>query len=58
MARVVVIGAGVIGLAAAYQALLDGHEVDILEGASEPGAWLRTSILAIFHYYLGPCRHR
>ena len=37
MARVVVIGAGVMGLAAAYQALLDGHEVDILEGAPEPG---------------------
>ncbi|MHB1938235.1 MAG: NAD(P)/FAD-dependent oxidoreductase [Acidobacteriaceae bacterium] len=37
MSNVVIIGAGVMGLAAAYQALLDGYEVDILEAASEPG---------------------
>lgn len=37
MSNVVVIGAGVMGLAAAYQALLDGHEVDILEASAEPG---------------------
>jgi len=37
MSRVVVIGAGVMGLTAAYQALIDGHEVDVLEASSEPG---------------------
>lgn len=37
MSRIIVIGAGVMGLAAAYQALLDGHEVDIFEAGPEPG---------------------
>ena len=37
MPKVVVIGAGVMGLAAAYQALLDGCDVDILEASAEPG---------------------
>jgi protoporphyrinogen oxidase len=37
MARVVVIGAGTMGLAAAYQAVKEGHAVDVLEGAPEPG---------------------
>ncbi len=37
MSRIIVIGAGVMGLAAAYQALLDGHDVDILEASPEPG---------------------
>ncbi len=37
MSRIVVIGAGVMGLAAAYQALLDGHDVDVLEASDEPG---------------------
>jgi protoporphyrinogen oxidase len=37
MSRVVVIGAGVMGLAAAYQALVDGHQVDIIESSPEPG---------------------
>jgi protoporphyrinogen oxidase len=37
MPKVVVIGAGVMGLAAAYQALVDGHEVDIIESSPEPG---------------------
>jgi protoporphyrinogen oxidase len=37
MPKVVVIGAGVMGLAAAYQALVDGCEVDILEASAEPG---------------------
>lgn len=37
MSKAVVIGAGVMGLAAAYQALLDGCEVDILESSPEPG---------------------
>ena len=37
MSRVVVIGAGPMGLAAAYQALKEGHQVDLLEAAAEPG---------------------
>jgi protoporphyrinogen oxidase len=37
MAKVIVVGAGPMGLAAAYQAVLDGHEVDVIEAASEPG---------------------
>ncbi len=37
MSNVVVIGAGVMGLASAYQALLEGYEVDILEASAEPG---------------------
>ena len=37
MPNVVVIGAGVMGLAAAYQALLNGSDVDILEASAEPG---------------------
>ena len=37
MAHVVVIGAGAMGLAAAYRAAKDGHEVDVVEAAPEPG---------------------
>ena len=37
MARLVVIGAGTMGLAAAYQAVRDGHEVHVVEGASTAG---------------------
>lgn len=37
MSRVIVIGAGPMGLAAAYQAAKDGHEVDLLEAAPEAG---------------------
>jgi protoporphyrinogen oxidase len=37
MSRVVVIGAGAMGLAAAYRATKDGHEVDLIEAAPEPG---------------------
>jgi protoporphyrinogen oxidase len=35
--RVVVIGAGAMGLAAAYRAARNGHEVDLIEAAPEPG---------------------
>ena len=37
MSKVVVIGAGLMGLAAAYWASKQGHEVDVLEAAPEPG---------------------
>ncbi len=37
MSRVIVIGAGPMGLAAAYQAMKDGHDVQLLEAANEPG---------------------
>jgi protoporphyrinogen oxidase len=37
MSRVVVIGSGAMGLAAAYRAAKDGHEVDVIEAAPEPG---------------------
>jgi protoporphyrinogen oxidase len=37
MARVVVVGAGAMGLAAAYQAAKNGHDVDLIEAAPEPG---------------------
>ena len=37
MARVVVVGAGAMGLAAAYRAAKDGHEVDVIEASPEPG---------------------
>ncbi len=37
MSRVVVVGAGAMGLAAAYRAAKLGHQVDLVEGAPEPG---------------------
>jgi glycine/D-amino acid oxidase-like deaminating enzyme len=37
MARVVVIGAGAMGLAAAYHAVRAGHEVEVIEAGAEPG---------------------
>lgn len=37
MAKVVVVGAGAMGLAAAYRAVKNGHEVDLIEAAPEPG---------------------
>jgi protoporphyrinogen oxidase len=37
IARVVVIGSGAMGLAAAYHAVKAGHEVTVLEAAPEPG---------------------
>jgi len=37
MSRVVVIGAGAMGLAAAYRAVKLGHQVDLIEASPEPG---------------------
>ena len=37
MAKVLVLGAGIMGLAAAYQALVDGYDVEVLEAAPEVG---------------------
>lgn len=37
LGRVVVIGAGAMGLAAAYRAAKNGHEVAVLEAARDPG---------------------
>lgn len=37
MAKVVVVGAGAMGLAAAYRAVKNGHDVDLIEAAPEPG---------------------
>ncbi len=37
MSRLIVIGAGAMGLAAAYRAAKNGHEVDVLEAGPEPG---------------------
>jgi protoporphyrinogen oxidase len=35
--KIVVIGAGIMGLASAFELLQDGHEVTVLEAASAPG---------------------
>ena len=37
MAKIVVLGAGAMGLAAAYRALCLGHQVTLLEAGAEPG---------------------
>jgi len=46
MARVIVVGAGVMGLASAYQAQRAGHHVTVYEAAPEPGG-------AAAHFMLG-----
>src|SRR5580704_16333923 len=35
--KVVIIGAGAMGLAAAYRAARNGHDVDLIEAAPDPG---------------------
>lgn len=59
MSRVVVIGAGVMGLAAAYQALSESHTVDIFEASEEPGgmaAHFDFGGLSIERFYHFVCR--
>jgi len=59
MSRVVVIGAGAMGLAAAYYALKCGHDVTVLEAASEPGgmaAHFDLGGLSIERYYHFVCK--
>jgi protoporphyrinogen oxidase len=56
MSRVVVVGAGAMGLAAAYRALKNGHQVDLIEAAPEPGGMAGhfdfdgTSIERFYHF--------
>ena len=56
MARVIVIGAGTMGLAAGYHALKRGHDVTVLEAAPEPGGMAAhfdlggTSIERFYHF--------
>ena len=59
MSRVVVIGAGAMGLAAAYHALTRGHHVTVLEAAPEAGgmaAHFDLGGLSIERYYHFVCK--
>ena len=54
MSRVIVIGAGISGLASAALLARDGHEVTILEGRSETGGRAGSWESAGFRFDLGP----
>ena len=59
MARVVVLGAGAMGLAAAYHALKLGHDVTLLEAGPQPGgmaAHFDFGGLSIERYYHFVCK--
>jgi protoporphyrinogen oxidase len=59
MSRVVIIGAGAMGLAAGYHAAKRGHDVTILESAAEPGgmaAHFDLAGLSIERFYHFVCK--
>jgi protoporphyrinogen oxidase len=59
MSKVIIIGAGAMGLAAAYQAATEGHSVEVLEAAPEPGgmaAHFDLSGLSIERFYHFVCK--
>src|SRR5258708_15492215 len=59
MARVMVIGAGAMGLAAAYHAVKAGHEVALFEAGPEPGgmaAHFDFNGLSIERFYHFVCK--
>ncbi|MEP9378943.1 NAD(P)/FAD-dependent oxidoreductase [Aquabacter sp. CN5-332] len=59
MARVVVLGAGAMGLAAAYRALCEGHQVTLIEAAPEAGgmaAHFDFAGLSIERFYHFVCK--
>jgi protoporphyrinogen oxidase len=59
MPRLIVVGSGAMGLAAAYHALKAGHTVDVLEAGPEPGgmaAHFDFDGLSIERYYHFVCK--
>ncbi|MCL2453608.1 MAG: NAD(P)/FAD-dependent oxidoreductase [Alphaproteobacteria bacterium] len=59
MSRLIVIGSGAMGLAAAYHAAKSGHAVDVLEAAPEPGgmaAHFNFDGLSIERFYHFVCK--
>ncbi len=57
--RVIILGSGAMGLAAAYQALTDGHDVTVLEADKQPGgmaAHFDFNGLSIERYYHFVCK--
>lgn len=59
MSRIIVIGAGPMGLAAAHRAVTLGHEVDLIEADSKPGgmaAHFDFDGLSIERYYHFVCK--
>jgi protoporphyrinogen oxidase len=59
MSRLIVIGSGAMGLAAAYHAAKSGHAVEVLEAAAEPGgmaAHFNFDGLSIERFYHFVCK--